>query len=133
MFGHNDGLDQLGLGDEWTALRRRRPKPLLEALRSRARMQGRAGGAVLSLASVKIVDVSKMTLAQEAGLCCVILYGTRDECRASFWAREDAHPRGLTPDHWERFNTDSYRKFSVPEAAAFRVPAFADGRHRSRR
>jgi gluconate kinase len=131
LFGRHNPIDVLGLSQEWNAIRQNDPAPLRDALRARARAQGRSG-AVMTLPSVKTIAASKMEKGEAASLHCIILFGSREDCLKAFLEREAALDRGLREDHWERFNSGSFPKFAAADVAQFRMAAFLDGDRRGR-
>jgi hypothetical protein len=131
LFGDTNPFAHLGLWRAWDALHRHAPARLRDALYARARVAGRSG-AVLTLSSVNTIAASQMEKADAAGLHCIILFGSPEDCLRAFLEREQRSGRGLNEGHWLRCNSPSFPIFSAADVAKFRLSAFTDGRHRDR-
>ena len=109
-----NGVDKEGLRKEWDVfLVDRNPQLLVEAIRARIQRLGRHGATITCPSGIAITGgpcdgcrFSKNYLAamKSDGINCVVLYGTREECLASFLSRID----GLTINEKnERYWTDN--------------------------
>jgi hypothetical protein len=128
-----DGIDLERLRVEWTALLAGDPKPLVTAVRERARAAGMVG-AVLSFPSLLMLRPEFIAAISPYGITTAVLYGTEVECRDAFLEAEARHPRvgGDLRRHWDANNRGCHAAFGSAAYDSLRVPTFRDGQRRSR-
>ena len=131
-YPDGDGIDLAGLRPEWDAfLARGQVAGLAAAIRDRAARE-RGRGAVLSFPSNLVLPVPHMQAAEAAGIRCLVLFGTREECLGPFLRRERGLGRGLDVGHWLYNNAGPQAAWAGPDYATYRLAGFAGPDHRTR-
>src|SRR5262245_60769678 len=78
-YPDGDGIDLEGLRTEWECFLRNDSRPFVEAIKSRI-IAGGFRGAVLSFPSLMVPTNKQLEAAKKAGICSIVLYGTKAEC-----------------------------------------------------
>jgi adenylate kinase family enzyme len=128
---HGDGIDLARIRSEWNEYMSGSIGPLTSALLSRV-LQATRSGAILTFPGTLVLPPALIAASREAGITTVVLYGSAAECLDAFLAREEATGRRLSANHWIQNNYESYLRFSLPEYAPWRLPAFEPHGRRSR-
>ena len=110
----HDGIDHFGFRAEWNHYFATGDVSLLHS-EIRRRFCGACQGAVLSFPSNLVACLNAQHAAGlDDTVKLVVLSGTPEACRRSFWEREGQMARSLPPDHWERNNLHLYPALERP-------------------
>ena len=120
----HDGIDHFGFRAEWSHyFSTGDVSPLRTEIQRR--FCGACQGAVLSFPSNLVACLNARHISGLLGTVkLVILSGTPENCRRSFWEREEQMARSLPPDHWETNNFHLYSAMERPWLAPSVINVF---------
>ena len=114
-YPEGDGIDLNNLRTEWEEYYL---KSLPGALHSELKLRtisASASGCILTVPNGLVIGRALVELSQEVGISVRYLYGPAADCISTFLQREISSGRGLTAEHWVRYNRDPYIEMSLPE------------------
>jgi len=127
-----DGIDIVGLREEWTIyLEEQQAGHLATAIRDKIE-RAQSDGAILSFPGTLVLSTDHLEAAEKCGIRSIILYGTEAECLGAFVEREKQASRGLDVRHWISNNAWSYAQFGRMEFDKYRLMVSENSRHRAR-